>query len=143
MACQPSSPASHSPNAQLPTQTLVPTTFPRTLQSTYVQTAFQANLHEAFEEIRTKDPFMDPLYPPRYIGPQARKRQFKEMKDREEAKAGDHRKTPRRGKTTATAPNSSKAKDTDLPPSFPPPINWRFPCNCSRPFSPDSYGSVG
>ncbi|KAH9080293.1 hypothetical protein EDB83DRAFT_2608758 [Lactarius deliciosus] len=104
------------------------------------ETAFQ-DFTQAFEEIRTEDPFMDPLYPPRYIGPQARKRQFEE---REEVEAGDAHKTLRRGKAAATAPNPSKAKDADVP--LIPPSNqqlWRFPCNAPRPFSPDSYRSVG
>lgn len=120
-ARQPSSPSPHSPNAQLPTQP--PTAFPRVLQSLHAQTAFQANLHEAFDEIRSEDPSVDPLYTSRHIGPQARKRQLEEMKEREEEEARDSRKTPRRGKAaTATAPNPSKAKDT-VPPSFAPPTN--------------------
>ncbi len=44
------------------------------------------------------------------------------MKEREEEEARDARKAPRRGKA-ATAPSSSKAKDTVAAPPFPPPPN--------------------
>lgn len=113
VARQPSSPSPHSPNALPPVQT--PTAFPRTLQSSHAQTAFQANLHEALDEVRSEDPSVDPLYTSRHIGPQARKRQLEEMKEREEEEARDARKAPRRGKA-ATTPNSSKAKDAVAPP---------------------------
>lgn len=117
VARQPSSPSPHSPSAQLPTQP--PTAYPRALQSAHAQTAFQANLHEAFDEIRTEDPSVDPLYTSRHIGPQARKRQLEEIKEREEEEARDARKTPRRGKATTAALNPSKTKDTGVPPPFP------------------------
>jgi hypothetical protein len=114
------SPSPHSPSVQPHSQT--PTAFPRTLQSAHAQTAFQANLHEALDQVRTEDPSVDPLYTSRHIGPQARKRQLEELKEREEEEARDARKAPRRGKA-ATASNSSKAKDTGAAPSFPPPPN--------------------
>jgi hypothetical protein len=120
VARQPSSPSPHSPNALPPTQT--PTAFPRTLQSTLAQNTFQANLHDALDEVRSEDPSVDPLYTSRHIGPQARKRQLEEMKEREEEEARDARKAPRRGKA-ATASNSSKAKDAVPPPPFTPPAN--------------------
>src|ERR1700761_4799930 len=120
LARQPSTPSPHSPDTQLPTQP--PTAFPRALQSTHAQTAFQANLQEAFDEIRSEDPSVDPLYTSRHIGPQARKRQLEEMKEREEEEARDARKTPRRGKAATAAPNT-KAKDTGIPTSFPPATN--------------------
>jgi F/Y rich protein len=119
-AVPPSSPSPHSPNPHPHSQT--PTAFPRTLQSAHAQTAFQANLHEALEEVRSEDPAVDPLYSSRHIGPQARKRQLEEMKEREEEEARDARKAPRRGKA-ATAPHPSKAKDTGAPPPFTPPTN--------------------
>ena len=119
VARQPSSPSPHSPTVHPHSQT--PTAFPRTLQSAHAQTAFQANLHEALDEVRSEDPSVDPLYTSRHIGPQARKRQQDEMKEREEEEARDARKAPRRGK--ATAPNPSKAKDTGAAPPFPPPPN--------------------
>ncbi|KAI0288078.1 hypothetical protein BC826DRAFT_893589, partial [Russula brevipes] len=93
VARQPSNPTPHSPNAQIPTQT--PTAFPRALQSPHAQTAFQANLHEALDEVRSEDPSVDPLYGSRHFGPQARKRQLEEMKEREEEEARDARKAPR------------------------------------------------
>lgn len=120
VARQPSSPTPHSPNAQPPSHT--PTAFPRALQSAHAQSAFQANLHDALDEVRSEDPSLDPLYSSRHIGPQARKRQLEEMKEREEEEARDARKAPRRGKA-ATAPTPSKAKDAGGPPSFPPPGN--------------------
>ncbi len=120
VARRPSSPTPHSPNAQPPSHT--PTAFPRALQSAHAQSAFQANLHEALDEVRSEDPSLDPLYTSRHIGPQARKRQLDEMKEREEEEARDARKAPRRGKA-ATAPTPSKAKDAGGPPSFPPPGN--------------------
>ena len=123
VARQPSSPSPHSPNALPPVQT--PTAFPRTLQSSHAQTAFQANLHEALDEVRSEDPLVDPLYNSRHIGPQARKRQLEEIKEREEEEARDARKAPRRGKA-ATTPNSSKAKDAVAPP-FTPPANTGSP----------------
>src|SRR6267154_6642 len=121
VARQPSSPSPHSPIGHPHSQT--PTAFPRTLQSAHAQTAFQANLHEALDEVRTEDPSVDPMYTSRHIGPQARKRQLEELKEREEEEARDARKAPRRGKA-ATASNSSKAKDTGAPPPpFTPPTN--------------------
>ena len=120
VARQPSTPP-HSPDTPLPTQP--PTAFPRALQSPHAQTAFQANLQEAFDEIRSEDPSVDPLYTSRHIGPQARKRQLDEMKEREEEEARDARKTPRRGKAANATPHTSKAKDTGVPTSFPPPTN--------------------
>ena len=121
VARQPSTPP-HSPDTPLlPTQP--PTAFPRALQSPHAQTAFQANLQEAFDEIRSEDPSVDPLYTSRHIGPQARKRQLDEMKEREEEEARDARKTPRRGKAANAAPHASKAKDTGVPTSFPPSTN--------------------
>ena len=120
VARQPSSPSPHSPNVHPHSQT--PTAYPRTLQSAHAQTAFQANLHEALDEVRSEDPSVDPLYTSRHIGPQARKRQLEEMKEREEEEARDARKAPRRGKA-ATASNPSKAKDTGAAPPFPPPPN--------------------
>jgi hypothetical protein len=74
-------------------------------------------LQEALEEVKSDDPALDPLYTSRHIGPQARKRQLEEMKEREEEEARDARKAPRRGKATTT-PNSSKAKDVIAPPPF-------------------------
>jgi F/Y-rich N-terminus len=121
VARQPSSPTPHSPNSQTPSQP--PTAFPRALQSSHALNAFQAILHEALDEVRTDDPSLDPLYSSRHIGPQARKRQLEEMKEREEEEARDARKTPRRGKATATAPNSTKAKEAGVPSPFPPPAN--------------------
>lgn len=120
VARQPSTPP-HSPDTPHPTQP--PTAFPRALQSPHAQTAFQANLQEAFDEIRSEDPSVDPLYTSRHIGPQARKRQLDEMKEREEEEARDARKTPRRGKAANATPHTSKAKDTGVPTSFPPPTN--------------------
>ena len=120
VARQPSSPSPHSPNVHPHSQT--PTAFPRTLQSAHAQTAFQANLHEALDEVRCEDPSVDPIYTSRHIGPQARKRQLEEMKEREEEEARDSRKAPRRGKAS-TVPNSSKAKDTGVAPPFPPAPN--------------------
>jgi F/Y-rich N-terminus len=117
LARQPSSPSPHSPNAQTPSQ--IPTAFPRSLQSTHARSAFQANLHEALVEVRSEDPSVDPLYSSRHIGPQARKRQLEETKEREEEEARDARKAQRRGKGAA-ASNPSKAKDPGVPPSFPP-----------------------
>ncbi|KAI9443539.1 FYRN-domain-containing protein [Lactarius indigo] len=121
VARQPSSPSPHSPGAQPPTQP--PTAYPRALQSAHAQTAFQANLREAFNEISSEDPSVDPLYTSRHLGPQARKRQLEEIKEREEEEARDARKTPRRGKAVTAAPNPSKTKDTGVPPSFVPPTN--------------------
>ena len=105
---QPSSPSPHSPNVRPHSQTLAPNAYPRTLRSAHVQAAFQPNLHEALDEVRTGDPLADTLYTSRHIGPQARKRQLEEMEEREE-EARDARKAPRRGKA-ATAPNSFKAQ---------------------------------
>jgi hypothetical protein len=119
VARQPSTPSPLSPDTP-PPPTQPPTAFPRALQSAHAQTAFQANLQEAFDEIRSEDSSVDPLYTSRHIGPQARKRQLDEMKEREEEEARDARKTPRRGKA---APNASKAKDTGVPTSFPPSTN--------------------
>jgi len=48
VACQPSSPTPQSPNAQKPSHT--PSSFPRALQSSHLQTAFQASLHEVLDE---------------------------------------------------------------------------------------------
>ena len=121
VARQPSTPSPHSPDTQSSTQP--PTAFPRALQSAHAQTAFQVNLQEAFDEIRSEDPSVDPLYTSRHIGPQARKRQLEEMKEREEEEARDARKTPRRGKAATAAPSTTKAKDTSVPTSFPPPTN--------------------
>lgn len=120
VARQPSIPTPHSPNAQTPTQT--PTAFPRALQSPHAQTAFQANLHEAMDEVRSEDPSVDPLYSSRHFGPQARKRQLEEMKEREEEEARDARKAPRRGRAV-TAPNTNKTKDIGAPPPFPSTVN--------------------
>ncbi|KAI0301209.1 hypothetical protein B0F90DRAFT_360128 [Multifurca ochricompacta] len=117
---QPSSPTPHSPNTQPSVQP--PTAFPRALQSSHAQNAFQANLHQALDEVRIEDPSVDPLYTSRHIGPQARKRQLEEMKEREEEEARDSRKAPRRGKATTT-PNPSKAKDSGVSSPFPPPAN--------------------
>jgi len=96
-----------------------PSAFPRALQSTHAQTAFQANLHEALHEVRSEDPSVDPLYTFRHIGPQTRKRKLEEIKERGEEEARDARKAQRRGK----APNPAKAKDTGAAPPFPPPPN--------------------
>jgi len=111
----PSSPTPHSPDTQQPSHT--PTAFPRALQSTHAQSAFQANLHEAMDEGKTEDPSVDPLYSSRHIGPQARKRQLEEMKEREEEEARDARKGQRRSKV-ASGPSLSKVKDVSVPPSF-------------------------
>jgi F/Y-rich N-terminus len=119
VARQPSSPTPHSPNSQSPTQP--PTAFPRSLQSPHALSAFQTNLHEALDEVRTEDLSVDPLYTSRHIGPQARKRQLEEMKEREEEEARDARKAPRRGKAAApAAPNPTKAKEVSAPSPFPP-----------------------
>lgn len=130
VARQPSSPTPHSPNSQTTTQP--PTAFPRALQSTHAQNAFQANLHEALDEVRTEDPAVDPLYSSRHLGPQARKRQLEEIKEREEEEARDARKTPRRGKAAAAAtPNPTKAKDGGVPPPFLPPNSGNSPATTS------------
>ncbi len=120
VARQLSSPSPHSPNPHPHSQ--APTAFPRTLQSAHAQSAFQANLRDALDEVRSEDPSVDPVYSSRHIGLQARKRHLEEIKEREEEEARDARKAPRRGKATTT-PHPPKAKDTGVAPPFPTPPN--------------------
>ena len=119
VARQPSISSPYSPNIYIHSQTS--TAHSRTLQSDLAQIAFEANLEESLDEVRSEDSLVDPLYTSRHIGPMVRKRRLEE-KEEEEEEAHDSRKTPRRGKAT-TAANQSNANDTSTAPPFPPPQN--------------------
>ncbi|OBZ71282.1 hypothetical protein A0H81_08683 [Grifola frondosa] len=101
-----------NPNAPIPDPPF--TAFPRSLMSTHGQKLFVTNLRNAIDEIEREDPDVDPLLLSRHIGPQARKRQEAELKEKLEEEAREARRASRRPR----APQ--KGKDIGNPLTFAP-----------------------
>jgi len=74
--------------------------FPRSLLPKKAQDYFRANMRVALEEIASEDPKVDPLYHSRHVGPQARKQQEEEMKERQEEEAREARRATKRARVT-------------------------------------------
>jgi hypothetical protein len=74
--------------------------FPRSLLPKKAQDYFRANMRVALEEIASEDPKTDPLYYSRHIGPQARKQQEDELKERQEEEAREARRASKRARVS-------------------------------------------
>ncbi|KAH9947436.1 hypothetical protein B0H21DRAFT_333507 [Amylocystis lapponica] len=97
-----------NPNAHIPDPPF--TAFPRSLLSTNGQKHFVTNLRHAIDEVDREDPDIDPLLLSRHVGPQARKRQEAELRERQEEDAREARRAARRPR----APHKGKDMSTPL-----------------------------
>ncbi|KAI0917401.1 hypothetical protein AcW1_007402 [Taiwanofungus camphoratus] len=102
----------HNPGAPIPAPPF--TAFPRALLSERNQKLFVSNLRQAIDELDREDTDLDPFLLSRHIGPQARKRQEAELKERQEEEAREARRAARRPR----APQ--KGKDTGTPLTYAP-----------------------
>lgn len=102
----------YNPGAPIPAPPF--TAFPRSLLSVNSQKHFVNNLRQAIDELDREDPDVDPFVLSRHIGPEARKRQEAEIKERQEEEAREARRASRRPRA------SQKGKDGSAPLTYAP-----------------------